>query len=106
MTKLMEWLLFATMFFGVWVAVIMGKIYSTLTAEWQQVILFFPLIAVFLFSAYAAITILCRVFIFNNCKNAAVELQQVSLIMNITYFIKTVVLKLLYNKCLIYFSSK
>ncbi|XP_076170592.1 dolichyl-phosphate mannosyltransferase subunit 3 isoform X2 [Ptiloglossa arizonensis] len=76
MTKLMEWLLFATMFFGVWVAVIMGKIYSTLTAEWQQVILFFPLIAVFLFSAYAAITILCRVFIFNNCKNAAVELQQ------------------------------
>ncbi|XP_043248593.1 dolichol-phosphate mannosyltransferase subunit 3 isoform X1 [Colletes gigas] len=75
MTKLMEWFLFATLFFGVWVAMITGNINSS-AVELQQVILFLPFIVLFLFSLYAAIIVLYRVFTFNNCENAAIELQQ------------------------------
>lgn len=77
MTKLMEWLLFATVFFGIWIAAITGNINSIFITEWNQVILFIPLIILFLFGLYAVIIVLYRVFTFNNCENAAIELQQV-----------------------------
>ncbi|XP_017792015.1 PREDICTED: dolichol-phosphate mannosyltransferase subunit 3 [Habropoda laboriosa] len=76
MTKLMEWLLFATLSFGIWIAVITESVSSSFIEEWQQLILFFPLIALFLCGLYASITILYRVFTFHNCENAAIELQE------------------------------
>ncbi|KZC08316.1 PREDICTED: dolichol-phosphate mannosyltransferase subunit 3 [Dufourea novaeangliae] len=76
MTKLMEWLLFAILFFGVWLNAITGNINSVVIAEWHQTIVFLPVIALFLFGLYATITILYRVFTFNNCESASVELQQ------------------------------
>lgn len=72
----MEWLLFTTLFFGVWTAAITGNINSSLVTEWQQTIFFLPLICLFLFSLYAATIVLYRVFTFNNCENAAMELSQ------------------------------
>ncbi|XP_017888730.2 dolichol-phosphate mannosyltransferase subunit 3-like, partial [Ceratina calcarata] len=44
--------------------------------ELKRVILLLPLIVVLLFGLYSAIIILYRVFTFNNCENAAVELQE------------------------------
>lgn len=79
MTKLMEWLLFATLFFSVWIAAITETVNSSFVTEWQQFILFLPLIVLFLFGLYAGVAILYRVFTFNNCENAAIELQEVSL---------------------------
>ena len=76
MTKLMEWLSFATLFFGIWIAIITGNISSFFITEWQQVILFFPLIVLFLCGLYAAVIILYRVFTFNNCEDAAFALQE------------------------------
>lgn len=76
MTKLMEWLLFLTLFFGIWISVITGNINSVFITEWKQVILFFPLIDLILCGVYAAVVILYRVFTFNNCEKAAAELQE------------------------------
>ncbi|XP_017754373.1 PREDICTED: dolichol-phosphate mannosyltransferase subunit 3 [Eufriesea mexicana] len=76
MTKLMEWLLFAALFFSIWIAAITESANLPFITKWKQIILFLPLIALFLCSLYAAITILYRVFTFNNCENAAIELQE------------------------------
>ncbi|CAK9797947.1 Dolichol-phosphate mannosyltransferase subunit 3 [Anthophora quadrimaculata] len=76
MTKLTDWLLFASLFFSIWIAVITGSVSSSFVAEWQQVILFFPLIVLFAFGLYASVTILYRVLTFYNCENAAIELQE------------------------------
>lgn len=77
MTKLMEWLLFATLFFGVWIAAVTGHINFLLKAAgWHQTILFFPVILLLLFGLYAATVVIYRVFTFNNCESAAAELQQ------------------------------
>jgi len=76
MTKLLEWLSCATVIFGVWFAVITSN--STFVKEWHEMILFLPIIFLFLFGLYAVTVILFRVFTFNTCESAAIELQQVS----------------------------
>lgn len=103
MTKLMEWLLFSTIFLGIWFSAITGNIKFPITAEWQQIIVFLPLIVLFLFGLYAAVTVLYRVFTFNNCENAAIELQQVSMKINEAYCMKLLVLKFCLLKCCTYF---
>lgn len=84
MTKLLEWLLVATAIFGVWFAILIGN--STLGGEWQKLILLLPIIFIFSFGSYAATIVLYRVFTFNTCKNAAVELQQVNLLLIPKFF--------------------
>jgi len=76
MTKLLEWLSCATVIFGVWFAIITSN--SVLIKEWREIILFLPIISLFLFGLYAITIVLFRVFTFNNCESAAIELQQVS----------------------------
>jgi len=76
MTKLLEWLSCATVIFGVWLVTITSN--STFVKEWHEIILFLPIISLFLFGLYAATVVLYRVFTFNNCESAAIELQQVS----------------------------
>ncbi|CAL7936278.1 unnamed protein product [Xylocopa violacea] len=76
MTKLMEWLLPVTFFFSLWVAAITENLNLPFIIEWKHLFLFVPLIVLFLFGLYAAIVVLYRVFTFNNCQNAAVELQE------------------------------
>ncbi|KAL0130535.1 hypothetical protein PUN28_002280 [Cardiocondyla obscurior] len=74
MTKLLEWLSCTTVIFGVWLATIMSE--STFVKKWHEVILFLPLVFLFLFGLYAVTIVLYRVFTFNTCKSAATELQQ------------------------------
>lgn len=74
MTKLLEWLSGATVIFGIWLATITSN--STFVKEWHEIILFLPIICLFLFGLYAATVVLYRVFTFNNCNSAAIELQQ------------------------------
>lgn len=77
MTKLLEWLSCASVFFGIWIAAITSS--SSLLKEWHEIILLLPVIFVGLFGLYAATIVLYRVFTFNTCESAAIELQQVSL---------------------------
>ncbi|XP_018394021.1 PREDICTED: dolichol-phosphate mannosyltransferase subunit 3 [Cyphomyrmex costatus] len=74
MTKLLEWLSCTTVIFGVWYATITSN--STLAKEWREIILFLPIISLFLFGLYAITVVLFRVFTFNTCESAAIELQQ------------------------------
>ncbi|KYM87077.1 PREDICTED: dolichol-phosphate mannosyltransferase subunit 3 [Atta cephalotes] len=74
MTKLLEWLSCATVIFGVWFATITSN--SVLIKEWREIILFLPIISLFLFGLYAITIVLFRVFTFNNCESAAIELQR------------------------------
>jgi len=76
MTKLLEWLSCTIVIFAVWFAIITSN--STFVKEWHEMILFLPIIFLFLFGLYAVIVILFRVFTFNTCESAAIELQQVS----------------------------
>ncbi|XP_076760399.1 dolichyl-phosphate mannosyltransferase subunit 3 [Xylocopa sonorina] len=76
MTKLMEWLLLVTFFFSMWIAIITENLNLPFIVEWKHLFLFFPVIVLFLFGLYAAIVVLYRVFTFNNCENAAIELQE------------------------------
>lgn len=79
MTKLMEWAFVATIFFSIWTVAITGNIKSPLLNKWETVILYLPVILIFLFGLYAATVVLYRVFTFNNCEEAAAELQEVSI---------------------------
>ncbi|XP_050455288.1 uncharacterized protein LOC126853512 isoform X1 [Cataglyphis hispanica] len=74
MTKLLEWLSCATGIFSIWLATITSN--STFVKEWHELILFLPIICLFVFGLYAAIVVLYRVFTFNTCDSAAIELQQ------------------------------
>ncbi|KYN42325.1 Dolichol-phosphate mannosyltransferase subunit 3 [Trachymyrmex septentrionalis] len=74
MTKLLEWLSCATVIFGVWFATITSN--SVLVKEWREIILFLPIISLFLFGLYAIAVVLFRVLTFNNCESAAIELQR------------------------------
>ncbi|XP_046753556.1 dolichol-phosphate mannosyltransferase subunit 3 [Diprion similis] len=76
MTKLMEWVFVATVFFSIWTAAITGSTQSTLLIKWRTPILYLPLILIILFGVYAASVVLYRTFTFNNCEEAAVELQK------------------------------
>ncbi|XP_011497457.1 PREDICTED: dolichol-phosphate mannosyltransferase subunit 3 isoform X2 [Ceratosolen solmsi marchali] len=72
MTKLMEWILVGLLVLSSWIAVLIGKPnYANLNWYYK----WFPVIFIFLFAVYAVITVLYRVFTFNNCKAAAIELQ-------------------------------
>ncbi|EGI65801.1 PREDICTED: dolichol-phosphate mannosyltransferase subunit 3 [Acromyrmex echinatior] len=74
MTKLLEWLSCATIIFGMWFATITSN--SVLVKEWREIILFLPITSLFLFGLYAITIVLFRVFTFNNCESAAIELQR------------------------------
>jgi len=91
MTKLLEWLSCATVIFGVWFATITSN--SVLIKEWREIILFLPIISLFLFGLYAITIVLFRVFTFNNCESAAIELQQVSSL----FFLEGMVVHVIYS---------
>ncbi|CAL1679623.1 unnamed protein product [Lasius platythorax] len=74
MTKLLEWLLCASVIFAIWCGMITST--SPVVEEWHKTILFLPIICLFLFGLYAATVVLYRVFTFNTCNSAAIELQQ------------------------------
>nr|CAD7445396.1 unnamed protein product [Timema bartmani] len=76
MTKLMEWIFGAILFLGVWAALLTFHLNSGFLKDYSDVIIPFPLIVLVYFGLYAATVILWRVFTFNDCEDAAKELQQ------------------------------
>ncbi|GJQ75393.1 hypothetical protein Trydic_g23568 [Trypoxylus dichotomus] len=76
MTKLMEWLSVFIALFSVWYLLVEKKIAKDFASENEILILYSPVIAVLLFGVYAASVVLYRVFTFNDCEEAAIELHK------------------------------
>lgn len=83
MTKLMEWLVVGLTMFIVWISVLVNRSNSKINVEWY--IKFFPLICLFTFGLYSFIVVMYRTLTFNNCEEAAIELQNVSCNKNLLF---------------------
>lgn len=76
MSKLLEWVSVLSALFTIWYSLIGGYVKHPLIQENITLILISPIIFVALFGLYAVIVVLYRVFTFNNCEEAAKELQE------------------------------
>ncbi|XP_014277665.1 dolichol-phosphate mannosyltransferase subunit 3 [Halyomorpha halys] len=76
MTKLIEWLCFLIVYIVTWLLILNKYINLNIPDSWSSVIVFFPVYTVFLFGVYSLIVVLWRVYSFNDCPEAAKELQQ------------------------------
>lgn len=76
MTKLLEWISVASAVFAVWYSLIGGYVKHPLIDKYMNFIIVSPILLVMLFGLYAVTVILYRVFTFNNCEEAAKELQE------------------------------
>lgn len=61
--------------FAVWYSLIGGYVKHPMIEENMRLIIVSPVIFVILFGLYAVTVVLFRVFTFNNCEDAAKELQ-------------------------------
>lgn len=75
MTKLLEWISVISAVFAVWYSLIGGYVKHPVIENNMNIVLVSPIIFVLLFGLYAATVVLYRVFTFNNCEEAAKELQ-------------------------------
>lgn len=75
MTKLLEWISVTSAVFAVWYSLVGGYVKHPFIENNMNIILVSPIIFVILFGLYAASVVLYRVFTFNNCEDAAKELQ-------------------------------
>uniref|UniRef100_R4G3E5 Dolichol-phosphate mannosyltransferase subunit 3 n=1 Tax=Rhodnius prolixus TaxID=13249 RepID=R4G3E5_RHOPR len=76
MTKLFQWLFCISLYAAVWLSVLTTSVYSVFVEEWKEIIKFSPAIIIILFAVYSIIVILWRVYTFNDCPEAAEELQE------------------------------
>ncbi|KAK8723233.1 hypothetical protein OTU49_011925 [Cherax quadricarinatus] len=76
MTKLMEWLTGAVLILGPWSAVVTNTIQNEFTKQYYMEILLFPVFLVAVFGLVSIAVIAYRVYTFNDCQEAAEELQQ------------------------------
>ncbi|XP_065937659.1 dolichol-phosphate mannosyltransferase subunit 3 [Magallana gigas] len=74
--KLFQWLLGAGLFIAVWLAFVLEKVDIQLTEIQRTLVLISPLLAVGIFGLVSAVIVLYRVSTFNDCKEAAEEIQQ------------------------------
>lgn len=75
MTKLLEWISVLSAFFAIWYSFVGGFVQHPLIDKWMNIIMISPIILVILFGIYAVTVVLYRVFTFNDCEDAAKELQ-------------------------------
>lgn len=75
MTKLMQWLLAVGVLATVWISILKAE-RGGLASQYPQLALLWPLGLAFLFALYALTVIIYRVYKFNDCPEAAEELQQ------------------------------
>ncbi|GLH12834.1 Dolichol-phosphate mannosyltransferase subunit 3 [Gryllus bimaculatus] len=76
MTKLLEWLLGFGVFTSVWASLLAVNLQWQVDNYWKTVVLPLPLFLVLAFGVYAATVVLWRVYNFNNCEEAAKELNE------------------------------
>ncbi|KAG7294898.1 hypothetical protein JYU34_015638 [Plutella xylostella] len=75
MTKLLEWISVLSAFFAVWYSLVGGYVKHPFIEQNFHLILVSPVILLMLFGIYSVTVILYRVLTFNNCEEAAKELQ-------------------------------
>ena len=75
MTKLLEWVSLLMVIFGVWLA-IWTQNFGNLATGYPILTLWWPVGLVILFGIWALILIVYRVITFNDCEDAAKELQK------------------------------
>ncbi|XP_013183875.1 dolichol-phosphate mannosyltransferase subunit 3 [Amyelois transitella] len=76
MTKLLEWISVISAIFAVWYSLIAGYVKHPVLDKNMNLIMISPIIFIILFGLYALTVVLYRVFTFNNCEEAAKELQE------------------------------
>lgn len=76
MTKLLEWLGVVGLFTGVWAILLSKQSLSDHSDYVRHFVLFLPFYALLAFAAVSVSIIAWRVYTFNDCKEAAEELQQ------------------------------
>lgn len=75
MTKLLEWLAGTTLFIAVWLSIVMNDFNLDVVKNNMHIVVPLPLIVLGLFGLYSIFVVLWRVYNFNDCKDAALELQ-------------------------------
>jgi len=73
-TKLFEWCTAAAVFVAVWLSLLMGKLGNI--DEHRDLVLASPILLVAIFGLYSVAVIAYRVLTFNDCEEAAAELQK------------------------------
>ncbi|XP_014243814.1 dolichol-phosphate mannosyltransferase subunit 3 [Cimex lectularius] len=76
MTKLAEWLTVLVFLLSTWFTLLSYKEKSHFVDEWYTLILYSPVILVFSLGVYALSSVLWGVLTFNDCPDAAEELQR------------------------------
>ncbi|XP_050305785.1 dolichol-phosphate mannosyltransferase subunit 3 [Anthonomus grandis grandis] len=76
MTKLMEWLFAVGTLGTIWLALITNTIENSFVRDHYTLLLLSPVILVGLFGLGSLALVLYRVYTFNNCDEAAVDLQK------------------------------
>ncbi|XP_017781975.1 PREDICTED: dolichol-phosphate mannosyltransferase subunit 3 [Nicrophorus vespilloides] len=76
MTKLMEWLSVLSVLISVWISCFTNRYKFEILDQYKEFILYLPFILIALFGLYAVAVVLYRVFTFNNCVEAAAEVQK------------------------------
>ncbi|XP_070498203.1 dolichol-phosphate mannosyltransferase subunit 3 [Chironomus tepperi] len=76
MTKLNEWVFGLSVFFGIYMALVTRRFKHEIIDENMFYIQILPIILVALLGIYAVTTVLYRTLTFNDCKEAADELQK------------------------------
>ncbi|KAI5651657.1 dolichol-phosphate mannosyltransferase subunit 3 (DPM3) domain-containing protein [Phthorimaea operculella] len=76
MTKLLEWVSVLSAAFAVWYSLVGGYVKHPAIEKNMTLIMVSPILFVALFGLYAVTVVLYRVFTFNDCEEAAKELQK------------------------------
>ncbi|XP_067626600.1 dolichol-phosphate mannosyltransferase subunit 3 [Eurosta solidaginis] len=76
MTNLQRWLLYIGLFAIPYLAIVSGIVQTPGMKKWKWEIQLLPLVLLVLFGAFSATVVLYRTFTFNDCPQAAKELQQ------------------------------
>uniref|UniRef100_A0A336MNV9 Dolichol-phosphate mannosyltransferase subunit 3 n=1 Tax=Culicoides sonorensis TaxID=179676 RepID=A0A336MNV9_CULSO len=75
MTKLLQWLLALSVFAGIYSAFVFKYVRNQFVDENEFLVQISPIILVGLFGVYSVTVVLYRTLTFNDCKEAADELQ-------------------------------
>ncbi|XP_068153626.1 dolichol-phosphate mannosyltransferase subunit 3 [Drosophila tropicalis] len=75
MTNLQRWLFYAALFAVPYLSLVLGTVQTQLTTKYFLFVQLLPVLLLGLFGIYSVWTVLYRTFTFNDCPQAAKELQ-------------------------------
>ncbi|XP_016936623.2 dolichol-phosphate mannosyltransferase subunit 3 [Drosophila suzukii] len=75
MTNLQRWLFYASLFAVPYLSMVLGAVQTQLTSKYFLHIQLLPLLLLVIFGLYSVWTVLYRTLTFNDCPEAAKELQ-------------------------------